>query len=251
MTIAKKTPNSKTKRRMTRTWIGIAVAVVAFSGVLIAVGSAPGEASLVSSDGITTLATTGTVTPGPYASGQTIEITGTANSVLNNANLVANAVPGQTAGNPTGAFYFEECTDPGGLVANLPTTSSGCEAATIDFTSVTKTSDGSFDVPSYTVYDLPDPGTLGSATMVGTCDVAPNTCVVGIFAENPGPAGSATHTFSRRPSTSTSETDSTSVTILATAPPRHRPHRRPPPCRPRSRAAVRAGRASACRRGRP
>ena len=163
--------------------------LVAFSGVLIAVGSAPGEASLVSTDGITTLATTGTVTPGPYTSGQTIEITGTANSVLNNTNLVANSVPGQATGNPTGAFYFEECTDPGGLVANLPTTSSGCEAATVDFTSVQKSADGSFDVPSYTVYDLPDPGTLGSATMVGSCDVAPNTCVVGIFAESPGTTG--------------------------------------------------------------
>ena len=52
-----------------------------------------------------------------------------------------------------------------------------------------KTADGSFDVPSYTVYDLPDPTTLGSPTMVGTCDVAPNTCVVGIFAENPGTTG--------------------------------------------------------------
>ena len=52
-----------------------------------------------------------------------------------------------------------------------------------------KSSDGSFDDPSYIVYDLPDPGTLGSATMVGTCDVAPNTCVIGIFAENPGTTG--------------------------------------------------------------
>jgi hypothetical protein len=125
MTNAKKTADSKSTRKVTRIWIGIAVAVVAFSGVLIAVGSAPGEASLVSSDGITTLATIGTVTPGPYTSGQSIAITGSANSVLNNANLVANSVPGQATGNPTGAFYFEECTDPGGTVANLPTTSNG------------------------------------------------------------------------------------------------------------------------------
>ena len=143
----------------------------------------------MSSDGVTTLAPIGTVTPGPYTSGQSIQITGTANAVLDNANLVANSVPGQTTGNPTGSFYFEECTDPGGLAANLPTTSSGCEAATDDFTSVQKSSDGSFDDPSYIVYALPDPGTLGSATMVGTCDVAPNTCVIGIFAENPGTTG--------------------------------------------------------------
>jgi hypothetical protein len=174
-----------------------AALLVAFSGVLLAVGSAPGGATLVSTDGITTLAPIGTVTPGPYTSGQSIAITGTANSVLSNANLVANSVPGQTAGDPIGAFYFEECADPGGTAANLPTTSSGCEAATDDFTSVQKTSDGSFDDPSYTVYDLPDLATLGNATMVGKCDVAPNTCVIGIFAENPGTSGfSYPHLFS-------------------------------------------------------
>ena len=140
---------------------------------------------LVSTDGITTLATTGTVTPGPYTSGQSIEITGTANSTLSNANLVANSVPGQATGNPIGAFYFEECTDPDGLTANLPTTSNGCEAATDDFTSVHKSPMAPSTTRSYAVYDLPDPGTLGSPTMVGSCDVAPNTCVVGIFAANP------------------------------------------------------------------
>jgi hypothetical protein len=175
----------------------LAALLVAFSAVFIAVGSASGGATLVSTDGVTTLATTGTVTPGPYTSGQAITITGTANSTLSNANLVANAVPGQATGNPTGAFYFEECADPGGTVANLPTTSSGCEAATVDFTSVQKDADGSFDNPSYTVYDLPDLATLGNATMVGTCDVAPNTCVIGIFAENPGTTGfSYPHLFS-------------------------------------------------------
>jgi len=167
-------------------------------GAALALGLGVGAASANSlSNGTTTLATIGTVTSGPYTSGQSIEITGTANSTLSNANLVANSVPGQATGNPTGAFYFEECTDPGGLVANLPTTSSGCEAATDDFTSVQKTSDGSFDDPSYTVYDLPDPGTLGNATMVGKCDVAPNSCVIGIFAENPGTTGfSYPHLFS-------------------------------------------------------
>jgi hypothetical protein len=199
MTIAKKTADSKTTKRVSRTWIGIAAALlVASSAVLAVVSSAPGGAdTLVSTDGITTLATIGTVTAGPYTSGQSIQITGTANSTLSNANLVANSVPGQATGNPVGAFYFEECADPGGTTANLPTTSSGCEAATDDFTSVSKTEDGSFDNPSYTVYDLPDPGTLGNATMVGKCDVAPNTCVIGIFATNPNTTGfSYPHLFS-------------------------------------------------------
>jgi len=175
-----------------------AALLVASLAIITVVRSAPGGAdTLVSSDNITTLATIGTVTAGPYTSGQAISITGTANSTLSNANLVANSVPGQATGNPTGAFYFEECADPGGLAANLPTTSSGCEAATDDFTSVQKDDDGSFDNPSYQVYDLPDPATLGNATMVGSCDVAPNTCVVGIFAENPGTSGfSYPHLFS-------------------------------------------------------
>ena len=170
-------------------------------GAALALGLGVGAASansLVSPDGTTTLSTQGTITSGtPYSSGQSITITGSANSTLSNANLVANSVPGQATGNPVGAFYFEECADPGGTAANLPTTSSGCEAATDDFTSVSKTEDGSFDNPSYTVYDLPDPGTLGNATMVGKCDVAPNTCVIGIFATNPNTTGfSYPHLFS-------------------------------------------------------
>ena len=167
----------------------MATILVSASVVVDALATPSGADTLVSTDGITTLATIGTVGAGPYTSGQSIAITGAANSTLSNANLVANGVPGQTTGDPTGSFYFEECTDPGGLVANLPTTSSGCEAATDDFTSVQKSSDGSFDDPSYTVYDLPDLATLGPPTMVGTCDVAPNTCVIGIFAENPGTTG--------------------------------------------------------------
>jgi hypothetical protein len=170
-------------------------------GAALALGLGVGAASansLVSPDGTTTLSTQGAITSGtPYSSGQSITITGSANSTLSNANLVANSVPGQATGNPVGAFYFEECADPGGTTANLPTTSSGCEAATDDFTSVSKTEDGSFDNPSYTVYDLPDPGTLGNATMVGKCDVAPNTCVIGIFATNPNTTGfSYPHLFS-------------------------------------------------------
>ena len=93
----------------------LAALLVVFSAIITVVASTPGGAdTLVSTDGITTLATIGTVTPGPYTSGQSIAITGTANSTLSNANLVANQVPGQTTGNPTGNFYFEECADPGG-----------------------------------------------------------------------------------------------------------------------------------------
>ncbi len=143
-----------------------------------------GANTLTSPDGNTTLTTQGTVTSGtPYTSGQSITVNVQMNSVLSNANLVAAKVPGQTAGNPTGSFYLEECTDPGGLVANLPTQASNCEEGTID-ASVSKTSNGSAN-DSFTVYALPDQASLGLPTMTGTCGGAPNYCVVGIFAASP------------------------------------------------------------------
>jgi hypothetical protein len=156
------------------------------AALVLGVGAGPaGASSLTSSDGDTTLSTTGPVSAGtPYSSGQPITVSGIANTVLNNAALVAAQVPGQTTGNPTGSFFIEECTDPNGLAANLPTTAAGCEAATDD-ASVSITSDGSFSDTGYPVYSLPDVANLGSPTMVGTCGVAPNQCVLGIFVANP------------------------------------------------------------------
>ncbi len=165
--------------------VPLAALLAVLSSLIAFIGVTPGQAStLTSADGYTTLSTIGTVTADtPYSSGQAITISGVANPVLSNANLVANNVPGQTTGNPTGNFSVEECIDPGGLVANLPTDASGCEKATEDV-SVSKTDDGSFTDTGYQVYDLPDTN-LGLPTMVGTCDVAPNQCVIGIFAADP------------------------------------------------------------------
>ena len=172
-------------RQRALTLVSLAALLAVLSTFIAFVAVTPGQAStLTSSDGYTTLSTIGTVTAGtPYSSGQAITVSGIANPVLSNANLVANNVPGQTTGNPTGNFSVEECTDPGGLVANLPTSASGCEKATEDV-SVSKTNDGSFTDTGYQVYDLPDTN-LGLPTMTGTCDVAPNQCVIGIFATDP------------------------------------------------------------------
>jgi hypothetical protein len=169
-------------------------------GAALALGIGVGAASansLVSPDGTTTLSTTTTVTSGtPYTSGQQLDVSALANSTLSNANLVANSVPGQSTNNPTGNYYFEECTDPGGTVANDPSAPSNCEAATDDFSTVAKNDSGSFDNPTYPVYALPD-SNFGSATMTGKCGVAPNYCVVGIFATNPNTTGfSYPHLFS-------------------------------------------------------
>jgi hypothetical protein len=163
------------------------LAVVAIATVLFvdALSNAGGASTLTSTDGFTALSTIGAVTASsPYSSGQQINVAVVANDTLSQANLTANGAP------TTGLFDIEECTDPGGLAANLPTTPNGCEAATLATTA--KTVDGhisSSTLGPYTIFDLPDPGTLGSATMVGSCDIAPNQCVLGIFAANPATNG--------------------------------------------------------------
>jgi hypothetical protein len=171
------------------------------SGLVAFISVTPhAAADLVSSDGFTTLSPTGTVTAGtPYTSGQTIEAAVTANTPLSNANLCQSqyAALNQTCGNPTGFYYIEECTDPGGLATSLPTTPNGCEHGTED-ESQPKSIDGSLDDAGVLVYDLPDAVHLGAPNMVGKCDVAPNQCVIGIFVADPQESGgfSYPHLFS-------------------------------------------------------
>jgi hypothetical protein len=188
-----------------------AVKTVAVSGAamvcaaVFALGVGSGVAganTLTSPDGNTTLTTVGTVAGGtPYSSGQKIIVTVVGNSTLSFANLFANGDPNCSSATAcSGDFYVEECTDPGGTTGALPTTAAGCEAATDNF-SQAKSSTGALTLSGaheFKVYDLPDPTTLGSPTMTGTCDVAPNTCVLGIFAENPQSANgfSFPHLFS-------------------------------------------------------
>ncbi len=168
--------------------------------MLVATLGSPSQAStLTSPDGNTTLSTTAdcgsppapcTITPGtPYTSGQIINVGVAANSVISIPAL-GSFVPAIPTLYQSGNYYLEECTDPGGTTANLPTSPSGCESATL--LTVGKTSTGGFS-KNFTLYDLPDFNTLGTPTMTGMCDVAPNTCVVGIFISNPQ---SVTATFS-------------------------------------------------------
>ncbi len=179
-------------------FLAILSALVAFLSV-----TPRAAADLVSADGFTTLSTQstiGTVTPGtPYSSGQTITATVTANSSLSNATLCESqyAALNQICGNPTGFYYIEECTDPGGLATNLPTTPNGCEHGTED-ESQPKSMDGSLVDQAVLVYDLPAATVLGPPNMTGKCDVAPNQCVIGIFAADPQSGGgfSYPHLFS-------------------------------------------------------
>ena len=129
----------------------------------------------------------------PYTSGQAITVSGAANvggvsSVLSNANLVANQVPGQTTGSASGYYYIIECADPGGTIANLPTLPNQCEQGTEDGSSSPKSLDGSFTDTGYQVFDLPDV-IFSPTTFTGRCDVAPNQCVIGIFSVDPFAGG--------------------------------------------------------------
>jgi len=172
------------------------VATVCAAVFALGIGSGVAGADLVS--GPTTLSTQGTVTSGtPYSSGQIITVTVGANNVLSTAGQTGAGAPP-----PNGSYYFEECEDPGGTTANLPTSFNGCEAGTLDIETTGNVSTGAVTAPSFTVYDLPDVGTVGGPTMTappGMCDAAPNFCVIGIFAANPNsgnPGFSRPHLFS-------------------------------------------------------
>ena len=135
------------------------------------------------------LTTIGSVTAGtPYSSGQQVTVTVAANSTMSAANLHTAGLPGcNSATDCSGNYYVEKCTDPGGDAAQLPTTSAGCEATTLNAFSA-RNLDGSGTLAgtrAFTIYDLPDTN-LGPPTMTGTCDVSPDQCVLGIFAANPG-----------------------------------------------------------------
>ena len=183
-------------RHVLKTVAATSAATVCCAVFALGVGSGvAGANTLTSGDGNTTLTTQGTVASGaPYSSGQIIDLNVAANNVLSASNLFASGTPGcsqLSAGPPptyscSGNYYVEECTNPGGTTTSLPTGASGCEAATL--ATGGKNADGHLSLiggNGPTIFDLPDPGTLGSATMTGTCDVAPNQCVLGIFAENP------------------------------------------------------------------
>ena len=181
-------------RRVVKTVAVSGAATICGAVLMLGIGAGAAGASLTSSDGDTTLSTQGSVAAGtPFSSGQLVDVNVVANSVMNTTNLTNAGAP------TTGNFYLEECVDPGGTTGGLPNTASGCESATLITTG--KSADGSLSVTGgngFTIYDLPDPGTLGSPTMVGTCDTAPNQCVIGVFAANPQAGGgfSFPHLFS-------------------------------------------------------
>ncbi len=101
--------------------------------------------------------TTGT----PFSSGQTVEVSVPANTVL----LASQNVE------------IEECADPGGV---LPTQPSECDTNTLSQDTIIPGADGSFTYRSYQVYAVPDPLIGDAATSAVDCNLT-DECVLGIF----------------------------------------------------------------------
>jgi hypothetical protein len=108
----------------------------------------------------------GSVTPGPFSSGQVISVLIPANSVFT----------------PEAGIFIEECAAPGGAA---PTDPSQCDGETVQGDTILAGSDGSVDYTAvtnktsgYTIYALPDLTTLGeSPSGVPVCNLT-NECVL-------------------------------------------------------------------------
>ncbi len=159
----------------------VGAAILVLSVPLALLSGTANANTLTSGDGYTALSTIGTVTTGtPYSSGQQINVAVSANPTLSLTNLEANGYTGEPH------MVAEECDDPGGSTAGLPTTpTNNCDSETILSTTAVN-ADGSFQFSNsnttpnpYTVYWLPDNATFGeSSTNVPTCGTAPNYCVL-------------------------------------------------------------------------
>jgi hypothetical protein len=106
----------------------------------------------------------GTATPGPFSSGQVIQIQIPANSTLT----------------PLAGIFIEECAAPGGVA---PTMSSACDGNTIQGDSIFAASNGSVSYTNvapnhgYTVYALPDASLGESPGDTPVCNLT-NECVL-------------------------------------------------------------------------
>ncbi len=106
-----------------------------------------------------------TVTPAPsngqYHDGQIVSVSVGPNSVFT----------------PRVRVNIIECADPGGTVANLPTSFVDCDGNTIQADSVIVQSDGSFTEKAYTLYAVPSAALGESPTNLPVCS-ATSACVL-------------------------------------------------------------------------
>jgi hypothetical protein len=152
-------------------------AVLIVSSVIVGVFVSHAGATSLSSGAVAIKVASGdSVATNPLSNHQVVNVTVGPNSTLSRSSLEA-------AGFPSGAGAIEivMCADPGGLIANLPTSPNQCEPTTTD--AVTNHQpDGSLVDSGYTIFALPDPNELGASN--GTvCDSA-HQCVLGLFSNS-------------------------------------------------------------------
>jgi hypothetical protein len=156
-----------TFRHLTRR-IATFSAAVAMTGVVAALGFAtpafatgPTAGSEVPGSALPI----GSVTSGPFSSGQTLEV----------------KIPANSTFTPGANIKIEECAAPGGVAPMDP---SACDGETISAQTILAGTDGSIDYTDsgantgYTVYALPDVGSLGeSPSGTPVCNTS-NECVL-------------------------------------------------------------------------
>jgi hypothetical protein len=142
--------------------IGASVAATAAAGAFMALAftaSPAGAAPPASGDIVPgTAVPSGTFTPGPFDSGQTINVVIPANSAF--------------AGATTTGINVLECSAPNGVP---PTTPSSCDGNTIQGSTIFPNADGSFTYNGYQVFALPDSQTLGEGSSGPQCGNTPAT----------------------------------------------------------------------------
>jgi hypothetical protein len=110
-------------------------------------------------------------TPGqPFSSGQLVEVSAPANT--------SNSGTGTLAGST--AFTIWECSDPGGLPANLPTSETSCDNQTSLGQNGVTNADGSMDFPDYPVYSLPNAAFGETGSHLPKCDLG-DPCVIAVI----------------------------------------------------------------------
>jgi hypothetical protein len=165
----------QSRRRLMALGLQLIGAVLIVSSVIVGLfASHAGASSLSNGTVAIKTASGGSLATNPLSNHQVVTVAVGPNSTLSRSSLEA-------AGFPSGAGALEivMCADPGGQVANLPSSSSQCEPTTTD--AVTNHQpDGSLVDSGYTIFALPDPNELGASN--GTvCDDADHQCVLGIF----------------------------------------------------------------------
>ena len=109
----------------------------------------------------------GTVTPGPFSSGQNINVVVPANETFSSDDGLNN--------NHSNIVILE-CSAPNGVVPTLP---SKCDGNTISANTILPNTDGSFTFDDYPVFALPDSVTFGESPGGVTCgDTAATECML-------------------------------------------------------------------------